>query len=49
MIPPLLNGRNQESSSEAIAAYESIGLYGEVMVSLFISVLDFVRGGDSHL
>uniref|UniRef100_A0A7S4SAK7 glucan endo-1,3-beta-D-glucosidase n=2 Tax=Ditylum brightwellii TaxID=49249 RepID=A0A7S4SAK7_9STRA len=29
---PYLNGRNQESSSEAIHAYEAIGLYGEVMV-----------------
>jgi endoglucanase Acf2 len=28
-----LNGKNQESSSEAIAAYEAIALYGETMVS----------------
>ena len=28
-----LNGRNQESSSEAIAAYEAVALYGRVMVS----------------
>jgi len=28
-----LNGRNQESSSEAIAAYEGVGLFGSVMVS----------------
>lgn len=27
-----LNGRNQESSSEAIAAYEAVGLYGMEMV-----------------
>ena len=27
-----LNGRNQESSSEAIAAYESVMLFGQVMV-----------------
>ena len=27
------NGRNQESSSESIAAYEAISIYGEVMVS----------------
>jgi endo-1,3(4)-beta-glucanase len=32
--PPYLNGKNQESSSEAIAAYESVALYGQVMVSL---------------
>lgn len=29
---PYLNGRNQESSSEAIAAYEGIAMYGAVMV-----------------
>jgi endo-1,3(4)-beta-glucanase len=29
---PYLNGRNQESSSESIAAYEAISLYGAVMV-----------------
>eukprot|EP01038_Epipyxis_sp_PR26KG_P009986 gene9986-13436_t len=28
---PYPNGRNQESSSEAISAYEAIALYGEVM------------------
>ena len=30
--PPYTNGKNQESSSEAIAAYEAIALYGKVMV-----------------
>jgi len=30
-LPPYLNGKNQESSSEAIAAYESVALYGQVM------------------
>jgi endo-1,3(4)-beta-glucanase len=30
--PPQLNGKNQESSSEAIAAYEAIALYGNEMV-----------------
>ena len=29
---PYLNGRNQESSSEAIHAYEAIALYGSVMM-----------------
>mmetsp|Transcript_20623 Transcript_20623/g.31542 ORF Transcript_20623/g.31542 Transcript_20623/m.31542 type:complete len:1162 (-) Transcript_20623:344-3829(-) len=36
---PYPNGRNQESSSEAIAAYEGIALYGEAMTKAF--------GGDS--
>lgn len=30
-----LNGRNQESSSESIAAYEAVALYGTVMASTF--------------
>jgi hypothetical protein len=30
-----LNGKNQESSSEAIAAYEAIALYGQSMVCFF--------------
>ena len=29
------HGRNEESSSEAIAAYEAVALYGSVMVELF--------------
>lgn len=29
------HGRNQESSSEAIAAYEAVALYGSVMVDVF--------------
>jgi len=32
---PYPNGRNQESSSEAIAAYEGIALYGEASYHLF--------------
>jgi len=31
----VLNGRNQESSSESVAAYESVALYGKVMASVF--------------
>jgi endo-1,3(4)-beta-glucanase len=31
------NGKNQESSSEAIAAYEAIALYGKSMVCLFLA------------
>lgn len=34
------NGRNQESSSEAIAAYEAIALFGTTMVC---SMLNYVR------
>ena len=30
-LPPYLNGKNQESSSEAIAGYEAVALYGQVM------------------
>jgi endoglucanase Acf2 len=29
-LPPFLNGKNQESSSEAIAAYESVALFGQM-------------------
>ena len=32
------NGRNQESSSESIAAYEAVSMYGEVMVSLISAI-----------
>lgn len=31
--PPVLNGRDQESSSEAVAAYEGVALFGSAMVS----------------
>lgn len=34
--PP--NGRNQESSSEAIAAYEAVALYGQVMTDVWRAV-----------
>ncbi len=30
-----MNGRNQESSSEAIAAYEGIAMFGSVMMKAF--------------
>jgi len=40
VIPPLLNGRNQESSSEAIASYESVGLYGDVMAKIWAEAKD---------
>ncbi|KAL3792976.1 hypothetical protein HJC23_010989 [Cyclotella cryptica] len=32
---PYMNGRNQESSSEAIAAYEGIAMFGSVMMKAF--------------
>ena len=30
-----LNGRNQESSSEAVSAYEAVALFGDVIVNVF--------------
>jgi len=36
--PAPLNGRNQESTSEAIAAYEAVGLYGSVMAQAWEDV-----------
>jgi hypothetical protein len=38
--PPYLNGKNQESSSEAIAAYEAVALYGRAMTSVWKSAGD---------
>ena len=32
---PYPNGRNQESSSEAISAYEAVALYGDVLSTLY--------------
>lgn len=34
---PWPNGRNQESASEAIAAYEAVALYGDTMAQIFDS------------
>eukprot|EP00934_Nitzschia_sp_Nitz4_P007844 Nitzschia sp. Nitz4//scaffold27_size158506//61224//64947//NITZ4_002597-RA/size158506-processed-gene-0.15-mRNA-1//1//CDS//3329545479//7834//frame0 len=39
-LPPYLNGKNQESSSEAIASYESVALFGQVMKGVFESAHD---------
>ena len=33
--PAFLNGKNQESSSEAIAAYEGVALFGQVMNAIW--------------
>jgi endo-1,3(4)-beta-glucanase len=33
-FPPYLTGKNQESSSEAIAAYKAVALYGRIMVRI---------------
>jgi endo-1,3(4)-beta-glucanase len=33
LLPTFTNGMNQESSSEAIAAYEAVALFGQEMVS----------------
>lgn len=37
---PYPNGRNEESSSESISAYEAVALYGEVAAELFQGVAD---------
>ncbi len=34
---PYMNGRNQESSSEAVNAYHGIALYGQIMSKIFAS------------
>lgn len=34
-LPAYLNGKNQESSSEAIAAYEAVSLFGKVMQEIW--------------
>ena len=39
------NGRNQESSSEAIAAYEAVAMYGDAMVSHSLSLCIFFSVG----
>lgn len=41
------HGREQESSSEAIAAFEGIALFGDVMVSLIIEHIN-VSAPDSN-
>lgn len=41
--PPPLNGRNQESSSEAIAAYEAVTLFGSTMGEIFSSSNDHAQ------
>jgi len=35
VFPAFLNGKNQESSSEAIAAYEGVALFGQVMTKIW--------------
>lgn len=34
---PYMNGRNQESSSEAVNAYYAVALYGHVMAQVRVS------------
>ncbi len=34
---PFPNGRNQESVSEAIAAYEAVAMYGDVMQAVYFA------------
>ena len=40
MGTPYPNGRNEESSSEAISAYEAVALYGEVSASIYRDDID---------
>jgi endo-1,3(4)-beta-glucanase len=40
IMGPNPNGRNQESSSEAIAAYEAVAMFGEVMRGVFMNDTD---------
>ena len=37
---PVPNGKNQESTSEAIAAYEGVALYGQVMEQVWRNAKD---------
>ena len=39
-LPPYLNGKNQESSSESIAGYESVALFGMAMIDAWDEVND---------
>ena len=41
-LPAFLNGRNQESSSESIAAYEAVALFGTVMVDAWKDCSDCI-------
>jgi endo-1,3(4)-beta-glucanase len=43
-LPPYLNGKNQESSSEAIAAYEAVALYGKVMEEAWRNAMSSKQG-----
>lgn len=46
--PPYLNGKNQESSSEAIAAYEGVALFGQVMEEVWRSANDEANAAVSN-
>jgi len=46
--PPYLNGKNQESTSEAIAGYEAVALYGKVMTTNWKLVGDSVKADISN-
>lgn len=43
-LPVYQNGRNQESSSEAIASYEAVALFGKTMSSIFKSIGETKNG-----
>ena len=40
-----MNGRNQESSSEAVNAYYAVALYGHIMAQVWIRPGRFAGGG----
>jgi endoglucanase Acf2 len=40
---PWPNGRNQESSSESISAYEAVALYGQVIAGIYQGSADTVE------
>jgi endo-1,3(4)-beta-glucanase len=46
-LPPFLNGKNQESSSEAIAAYESVALFGQIMSEIWHSAGETAKAATS--
>ncbi|CAN0000956.1 unnamed protein product [Ectocarpus sp. 4 AP-2014] len=46
---PYMNGRNQESSSEAVNAYYAVALYGHVMAQVFSSAGDPAKAQTASL
>ncbi|CAN0444224.1 unnamed protein product, partial [Laminaria digitata] len=46
---PYMNGRNQESSSEAVNAYYAVALYGHVMAQVFTTAGDPAKAQTASL